>query len=208
MIGDNLTAPPLAPDLADLLRTAERDIIRAIVRDGDLIEGFHARLLTGAFEGRIREDVVWLLVPVGPDLFDALAAFEAGLEDDEDDDPGEEGADREPSLGATNGIDQSKSWRSNGALDDAEHEHDGREPDEDKEPDVDGEPSLGAINPDPLAFGDVSSERGLVRYGGKGPGVDQSNWARGSDQDLEDEHDGREPDADDEPLWTPVFLVD
>jgi hypothetical protein len=39
--------------------------------------------------------------------------------------------DIEPSLGATNGLDQEQAWQSEGGEIDVEHEHDGREPDAD-----------------------------------------------------------------------------
>ena len=42
--------------------------------------------------------------------------------------------DLEPSLGATHGMDQSIAWRATIGETDAEHEHDGREPDADFEP--------------------------------------------------------------------------
>jgi hypothetical protein len=45
----------------------------------------------------------------------------------------EEGADLEPSLGATADMDQSIAWLATIAATDAEHEHDGREPDADFE---------------------------------------------------------------------------
>jgi hypothetical protein len=55
----------------------------------------------------------------------------------------------------------------------------------DLEPDADGEPSLGAREIHPSIY----SERA----------GDQTSWAfSGNDQDLEDEHDGREPSEDDE----------
>jgi hypothetical protein len=69
-------------------------------------------MLTGAFEGRLRDDVTWLLVPLAPETIDALAAFEAELEDAEDDDPAEEGADAEPSLGSLDAVaNQERAWR-------------------------------------------------------------------------------------------------
>src|SRR5450432_3010201 len=43
--------------------------------------------------------------------------------------------DMEPSLGATNGINQVRAWQSASGELDAEQEHDGREPDADLEPD-------------------------------------------------------------------------
>jgi hypothetical protein len=42
--------------------------------------------------------------------------------------------DLEPSLGATHGMDQRHTWQATIADTDAEHEHDGREPDADFEP--------------------------------------------------------------------------
>ncbi len=53
------------------------------------------------------------------------------------------------------------------------------EPDSDPEPDQDSEPSLGSINPTITGS--------------------QSQWSFGSSDDLEHEHDGREPDVDQEP---------
>jgi hypothetical protein len=43
--------------------------------------------------------------------------------------------DMEPSLGATNGINQERAWQSASGEIDAKHEHDGREPDADWERD-------------------------------------------------------------------------
>jgi hypothetical protein len=51
--------------------------------------------------------------------------------------------------------------------------------------DPDLEPALGSL------------DRNVATYGN--PGGDQTLWALGSRNDLEDEHDGREPDVDDEP---------
>ena len=42
--------------------------------------------------------------------------------------------DMEPSLGATNGINQESAWKSTSGEIDVEQEHDGREPDADLEP--------------------------------------------------------------------------
>src|SRR5450432_580586 len=53
--------------------------------------------------------------------------------DAEDDDPAEENGDSEPSLGATNGMNQVKAWKLTAGETDAEQEHDGREPDADIE---------------------------------------------------------------------------
>ena len=46
----------------------------------------------------------------------------------------EDGGDMEPSLGATNSIDQVRAWQATIGETDAEQEHDGREPDADFEP--------------------------------------------------------------------------
>ena len=56
----------------------------------------------------------------------------------EEDDPPEDCGDSEPSLGATASMNQERAWRATGGGDDAEHEHDGREPDADWE--LDGTP--------------------------------------------------------------------
>jgi hypothetical protein len=66
-----------------------------------------------------------------PDL--ALDEIDGDVEV-EDCDPAEESADMEPSLGATVDIDQSIAWLATIGETDAEHEHDGREPDADFEP--------------------------------------------------------------------------
>jgi hypothetical protein len=48
-------------------------------------------------------------------------------------------ADLEPSLGSTNGMNQQWAWEAARGWDDAEQEHDGREPDADFEPDGEGD---------------------------------------------------------------------
>lgn len=124
MVDDVLAPPPLAPGFADLLRTTERDIVRAIVKEGDVIDAKKATLL-GALTGRAA--AVWLLVPFTADLFDALAAFDAENEDAEDDTPAEEEDDLEPILGAREIMNQERAWRDSTNLWrlDAEFEGDG-----------------------------------------------------------------------------------
>jgi len=143
MADDPIIPPPLAPELNELLTTTERDVLRAIVRDGDILDGFKARLLSGA-HGLQDDDEggsgAWLLVLLSPALLDALAAFEADEADLEDDDPAEENGDAEPSLGATNDKNQEKAWRAPQA-DGVDLEFDG-----DGVADADLEPNLGATN--------------------------------------------------------------
>jgi hypothetical protein len=113
MADDPIIPPPLAPELIDLLRATERDVLRAIVRDGHVIDGFKARLLNRAHE--LRDEVgaaAWLLVRRAPAMLDTLAAFEADEADLEAEPDLEEGGDLEPSLGATNDKNQEKAWRS------------------------------------------------------------------------------------------------
>ena len=150
----DFSPPPLAPALRDLLRATERDLVRAIIRDGDFVDVARAALL-GAATGR--RDTAWLLVPLTAELVDALAVFEADLEDAEDDDPAEEGADLEsdraddePSLGAperhpsphsygvARWFSDSQALWADGSTSDREDDGD------DLEPDVDGEPSISA----------------------------------------------------------------
>ena len=70
----------------------------------------------------------------------ALDALDLTVEDMEEDDPGEEPGDVEPSLGWTDQeARKGVPYQGPGFSCDLEHEHDGREPDED------GEPSLGAF---------------------------------------------------------------
>lgn len=105
MSSDRTIPPPLAPELGDLLKATERDMLRAIVRDGDIVDGFRARLLSAARglpDDLGGEGVAWLLVPLSPALLDALAAFEADEADLDAEPDDEEGGDGEPSLGATN----------------------------------------------------------------------------------------------------------
>jgi hypothetical protein len=68
------------------------------------------------------------------------------------------------------------------------------EDDDPGEDDGTGEPSLGSID----GFPDIGSRTygdGVHRQGG----LDQARWAAGTRDDCEEEHDGREPDVDDEP---------
>jgi len=67
------------------------------------------------------------------------------------------------------------------------------------EPDADLEPSLGSINP---SFGHLGftylDERSGQLVLASFDGADQRNWSAGSDDDREQEHDGREPEQDSE----------
>jgi hypothetical protein len=137
-VGDRpIVAPPLVPELADLLAATERDVLRAIVRDGDILDGFKARLLSAAHGLPDEGEAAWLLVPLSPATMDALAAFEADEADLEEEPDLEEGGDLEPSLGATNDKNQEKAWRS--PTYDLEYDGDGV-----ADPDL--EPNLGATN--------------------------------------------------------------
>jgi len=144
MTDDPITPPPLAPELNDLLTTTERDVLRAIVRDGDIVDGFKARLLSGAHGLAADDDgdaKAWLLVPLSPAMIDALAAFEADEADLEDEPDLEDSGDAEPSLGATNDKNQDKAWRGTPGAGGVDLEFDG-----DTVPDADLEPNLGATN--------------------------------------------------------------
>ena len=58
-----------------------------------------------------------------------------GDADLEEDDPAEDNGDAEPSLGATNSLNQTIAWQAaQSEVLDGEQEHDGREPDDDLEP--------------------------------------------------------------------------
>ncbi len=113
------------------------------------------------------------------DLLDDLAG-DPDLEDGADD---EETADDEPSLGAPERHVPRKgqeAWADGRASDrwDVDLEIDGDE----------REPSLGSV------------ERHPNPYPCLGDRFDsQAHWASGANDDREDEHDGREPDVDDEP---------
>jgi hypothetical protein len=68
------------------------------------------------------------------DAIESLMLLLDEIDDDADheEDPDfEDGADMEPSLGASNGLNQAQPWRSASGEIDAEQEHDGREPDAD-----------------------------------------------------------------------------
>ena len=166
-MADELIPPPLAPDLADLLTVTERDVLRAICRDGDILDGFKARLLSGA--RGLPDDLdageveAWLLVPLSSAMMDALAAFEADDADLEAEPDDEEGGDGEASLGATNDVNQERAWRAPEVCGiDLEYDGDGV-------PDADAEPMLGAPENHPSSWG----------YGRDRTG-DQSSWARGA----------------------------
>jgi hypothetical protein len=118
------------------------------------------------------------------DLFDASMPDP----DIEDDDPAETEGDNEPSLAGPEN--HGRGWHREavaGGLDDREGPDDDLEPDADGEEDDPREPSLGSLehHPDP-------------RFA---PGFDwhasQANWGLSGTDDREDEHDGRESEADD-----------
>jgi hypothetical protein len=167
MADDRIVPPPLAPEVADLLTTSERDVLRAIVRDGDIIDGFKARLLNGAHGAPddLDEDAgdAWLLVRLSPALLDALAAFEADAADLEAEPDLELDHDGEPSLGATSDMNQERAWRAPEVYGiDLEYDGDGV-------PDADAEPMLGAPerHPNPRSW----EWREI--------GADQTFWAAG-----------------------------
>jgi hypothetical protein len=111
-------------------------------------------------------------------LIFALDALDAATEDTEEDDPGEENGDDEPSLGWDSfGKNQDRpAYLFYGGSDDREG------------PDDDREPSLGAI------------ERHCSVYGAdRNPTGNQAQWGFSDLSDREDEHDGREPSEDEEP---------
>ena len=110
-------------------------------------------------------------------LIAALDALDVTIEDMEDDDPGEEPGDEEPSLGWTD-AEARKGVPYQGPVDhtDLEDEHDGREP------------SLGALESHCNGYGWERNRSG-----------DQTHWGQGDRDEREDEHDGCEPDEDGEP---------
>jgi hypothetical protein len=72
---------------------------------------------------RLLADAIEALLP----LLDEID----GDADLEDDDPADANGDAEPSLGATNGMNQTIAWRATqGEVADVEDEHDGGEPDQ------------------------------------------------------------------------------
>jgi hypothetical protein len=170
MATDKIIPPPLAPELADLLTTTERDVLRAIVRDGDIVDGFKARLLNGAHGAPddLDEDAgdAWLLVRLSPAMLDALAAFEADDADLEAEPDLELDHDGEPSLGATSDMNQEKAWRAPEVYGiDLEFDGDGV-------PDADAEPMLASPENHPATpwfwGGELRDRTG-----------DQTSWARG-----------------------------
>jgi hypothetical protein len=114
-------------------------------------------------------------------------------------------ADEEPSLGASIVINQEKAWRAPnvGWSCYVDAEFDG-----DTCPDADREPALGS--PEFLGFNSHVNQEGWGLGGSHDRELDtsddepslgsrsdtQTNWAGGSDDDCEAEHDGREPDED------------
>jgi hypothetical protein len=108
-------------------------------------------------------------------------------QDDADKEPSLGAPERHPSIIGWSAGDRQARWADgSGAMEEEQVNEDGDGGFNDS---VDHEPSLGAINPDPLT----------------GSGMDQTAWSRGNADDCESEHDGREPDADDEPRFVPAF---
>jgi len=107
-------------------------------------------------------------------LVEHLISFLDEVEGDpdfEDNGDAEEEPDEEPILGSTDHVNQERAWpaRYYGPEMTAEPENDNS----------DSEPSLGSV---------ATSEN-----------ITQGAWASGTSDDREDEHDGAEPDEDDEP---------
>jgi len=99
---------------------AERELLRHIADEADIVAE------TPNPDLRRYRPVVWLLVPLPRQLLDMLAEFETDeREADTDREPDRDG---EPTLGATDDINQGDAWRGNS--DDTEDEHDGCEPDD------------------------------------------------------------------------------
>lgn len=142
---------------------------------------------------RALEETVELLIAaldeleVDPDLEPSTSALTLGYGPsgvlDECEDAGED----EPSLGWTASNAQGgPGWLADD--DDREEEHDGAELD------VDGEPWLGSIEVG-IEWGETwEGVQSYVRVG-----IDQRDWGLSGDRDLEAEHDGREPQGDEEP---------
>lgn len=110
-----------------------------------------------------------------PDLEPTLGFVPGVAENDECEAEG----DVECSLGSLDrSVDQTKAWKCNWQhAEDLEHD------------DSDDEPSLGSLERAPSCYG----------TDGPNPSGSQISWASGSSSDLEDEHDGREPEDDSEP---------
>lgn len=133
-------------------------------------------------------------------LLAALDALEAPQEDmEEDDDPGVHGGsgetcDDEASLGATEGLNQARTWEATpnaGAAIDLEADDGDNEEDDDPGGDINDEPQLDESDKEPSL--------------GATHAVNQEDAWRGEcgvlggGQDLEEEHDGCEPEWDAEP---------
>jgi hypothetical protein len=161
-----IAAPPLAPDIEDLLKPTERDILRAIVQEGDLIEA---------------QGEAWLLVPLSPGLIDMLAAFEADLADLEDDTPCEPAHDDEPSLGATEIMNQERSWKTPGYAG-LDLEYDG-----DTVASADAEPLLGAPERHPSIIGWSASDQ--ARWGGGSGAMEEEQVNEDGDGGFNDSVD-------------------
>lgn len=137
-----------------------------------------------------------------------------GDEDHEDGGDDELTGDEEPSLGSIEvhpspgfyrtvgeayGLISQVQWAA-GNDDDCEGDSVG----EDDEANGDDEPSLGSLESHPMAgdVGVIMRDRieGLTGGGERRQGGDQSRWGSSDSSDLEDEHDGREPEEDDQNL--------
>ena len=197
--------------------SAAGEAVPAMILDFNIHNLDQAAALTAMID-RLLAAVEYLLgeldaVDGDPDLEPYLAGWRFGPADDLEDD-GEEyeaGGDDEPALGWTLGGNQSgRKWWGNApaigtlayAVEDGEHEHDGREEDDAGEDGGDREPSLGAPEVylgTRMVDGDaIWPKQTRVRDGG----MDQGRWGRASLDDREDEHDGREgPDNTDDVVF-------
>jgi hypothetical protein len=119
------------------------------------------------------------------------------LEPDNDAEPQ---GDEEPSLGSIDNATNQDKWAPSGSYSeydlDREAEHDGREPDDEPEDGGDDEPSLGASEPvelDPHQGSYWGSKFYLPTEKDQAQVYNQAHWSHGQG-DLEEEHDGKEPD--------------
>ncbi len=114
-------------------------------------------------------------------LLDILEGMDADpdLEETGDD---ELTGDEEPSLGATHAPDQNRAWSAAQCIE-IDAEFDG-----DTTAECDREPSLGSVERHPNGYATLNDAWST-----------QENWASGTADDREDEHDGAEPDMDGEP---------
>ena len=154
----NSTIPPVFLRQDDLLAGIQQlnGLTAALCRDLRTLIGSRGERLRPAAEQLVEELILFLDTTDGdPDL--------------EDDGDAEEEPDGEPLLGATDGLNQEKAWRSDGWC----APETAAEPEDDP---ADDEPSLGST-----------------------ASLDQGCWAFGTSDEREDEHDGGEPDEDGEP---------